>query len=38
MLPSIKYKTEMFPWKNSNQQRELMINDKCENFQLIPPL
>ena len=38
MLPSIKYKTEMFPWKNSNQQRELMINEKCENFQLISPL
>lgn len=30
--PSIKYLKEMFPWKNSKEQRKLMINEKCNDF------
>lgn len=30
--PSTKYLKEMFPWKNSKEQRKLMINEKCNDF------
>ena len=36
MLPSNKYKTMMLPWRNTKEQRELMIHEKCGNFQFIP--
>ena len=36
MLPSHKYKTMMLPWRNTKEQRELMIHEKCGNFQFIP--
>ena len=29
---STKYLKEMFPWKNSKEQRKLMINEKCNDF------
>ena len=35
MYPSQKYKKFMFPWINSKQQIDLMINEKCNNFKLI---
>ena len=35
MLPSNKYKTMMLPWRNTKEQRELMIHEKCGNFQFI---
>ncbi len=37
MNPSEKYKSTMFPWRNTRQQRELMIHEKCKNFELISP-
>ena len=37
MNPSLKYKKEMFPWINSKKQIDLMLNEKCENFELIFP-
>ena len=27
----------MFPWINSRQQRDLMINEKCNKFKYIRP-
>ena len=30
--PSTKYLKEMFPWKNSKEQRKLMISEKCNDF------
>ena len=30
--PSTKYLKKMFPWKNSKEQRKLMINEKCNDF------
>lgn len=35
MNPSLKYKTEMFPWRNSKKQIEVLLNDECENFHII---
>ena len=35
MYPSLKYKREMFPWINSRQQRNLMIKEKCGDFQFL---
>ena len=35
MKPSKKYKNLMFPWINSKQQRELMVKEKCGNFELL---
>ena len=35
MYPSLKYKNEMFPWINNRQQLDLMIHEKCENFELL---
>ena len=32
MNPSLKYQTEMFPWRNSNKQIKVLINDICGNF------
>ena len=37
MNPSLKYKKEMFPWINSKKQIDLMLTEKCENFELILP-
>ena len=37
MYPSVKYKNEMFPWINNKKQRDLMIYEKCENFELFIP-
>ena len=37
MNPSKNYKSKMFPWRNTKQQRDLMINEKCKNFRLILP-
>ena len=37
MYPSLKYKKEMFPWINNKQQIDLMIHEKCENFELFMP-
>jgi hypothetical protein len=35
---SERYKTLMFPFKNSENQRKLMIEEKCDdNFYIIPP-
>jgi hypothetical protein len=35
---SESYKTLMFPFKNSEKQRKLMIEEKCDdNFYIIPP-
>ena len=36
MIPSKKYKTMMFPWRNTKEQREYMIQEKCGNFKFIP--
>ena len=33
MYPSLKYKSEMFPWINNKKQIDLMIHEKCENFE-----
>ena len=33
MLPSLKYKNEMFPWINNRKQINLMIHEKCEIFE-----
>ena len=38
MKPSKKYKNLMFPWINSKQQRELMVKEKCGNFELLKPI
>ena len=35
MHQSSKYKNEMFPWRNTKEQIELMINEKCDYFRLI---
>lgn len=37
MSPSKKYRYLMFPWINSRQQRDLMINEKCNKFKYIRP-
>jgi hypothetical protein len=38
MNVSEKYKKMMFPFRNSEEQRKLMIEEKCNNnFDLIPP-
>ena len=37
MYPSIKYKKGMFPWINNRQQINLMIHEKCQNFELFVP-
>ena len=37
MYPSLKYKNEMFPWINNRQQINLMIHEKCQNFELFVP-
>ena len=34
MYPSLQYKTKMFPWINSREQINLMINEKCNKFEL----
>ena len=36
MIPSKKYKTMMFPWRNTKEQRDFMINEKCTSFKFIP--
>ena len=36
MIPTKKYKTTMFPWRNTNEQRDLMIHEKCGSFKFIP--
>ena len=33
MNPSIKYKYDMFVWRNSKHQIDLMIHEKCNNFE-----
>ena len=35
MNPSSKYHNVMFPWRNTKEQIELMINEKCDYFRLI---
>ncbi len=35
MKPSIKYKNEMFVWKNEKNQLKLMIKEKCINSKFI---
>ena len=35
MKPSLNYQIQMFPWINSKKQINLMLNEKCENFQLV---
>ena len=38
MKASESYKTLMFPFINSEKQRELMIKEKCYNkFNIVPP-
>ena len=37
MYPSFEYKKVMFPWRNSKEQIQMMIKEKCNNFQLINP-
>ena len=37
MKPSYRYLKDMFPWKNSKYQINLMINEKCNNFIKIKP-
>ena len=32
MYPSLEYKNTIFPWKNSKEQIEAMINEKCNDF------
>ena len=37
-MPSENYKNEMFSWKKSASQLDLMIKEKCENnFTIIYP-
>ena len=35
MKSSQKYQNIMFPWKNQKKQIELMLNEKCDNFEII---
>ena len=35
MIPSLKYKNEMFSWKNEKEQLKLMIQEKCLNSKFI---
>ena len=35
MIPSKKYKNEMFAWKNTKEQIQLMIQEKCYNSKFI---
>jgi hypothetical protein len=37
MDASTKYKNKMFPWKNSKYQINLMLNENCSDFKIIPP-
>ena len=38
MDASLKYKKFMFPWINSKEQNEMMINEKCKDyFTIIKP-
>ena len=32
MFPSKKYRNEMFPWKNTKRQIDLMLKEKCKDF------
>lgn len=36
MIPSKKYKIMMFPWRNTKEQRDYMIQEKCGSFKLSP--
>ena len=36
MNPSKNYKSKMFPWRNTKEQRDFMINEKCTSFKFIP--
>lgn len=35
MIPSLKYKNEMFAWKNNKEQAQLMIQESCFNSKFI---
>ena len=35
MKSTQKYINKMFPWRNSKNQKQLMLNEKCENFYII---
>jgi hypothetical protein len=35
MIPSLKYKNEMFAWKNNKEQAQLMIQENCFNSKFI---
>ena len=35
MKASIKYVKEMFPWRSSKKQINLMLNEKCNHFDTI---
>ena len=35
MQSNQKYIKEMFPWRNSKFQRKLMLNEKCNKFNII---
>lgn len=38
MEPSLEYKQFMYPWKNSKEQKQMMIKEKCKNqFTIIRP-
>ena len=37
MYPSLKYKKKMYPWINNRQQIDLMIHEKCGNFEIFIP-
>jgi hypothetical protein len=37
MKPSEDYRKEMFVWRNSKRQVDLMINEKCREFNVIKP-
>ena len=37
MKPSEDYRKEMFVWRNSKRQIDLMINEKCKEFSVIKP-
>ncbi len=37
MKPSEDYRKEMFVWRNSKRQIDLMINEKCKEFSVIRP-
>ena len=38
MEPSEIYKTKMVIWKDSDEQIQIMLNDKCPNdFKIVPP-